>query len=47
MSNDQDVCEWVNVSSGIVRIVPDKRPLKGCACFLHSYYYTTAYKKFS
>jgi len=34
MSDDQDGCEWVNVSSGTVptQIVPDKRPLNGCVC---------------
>ena len=29
MSDDQDGCEWVNVSSSFV---PDKRPLNGCVC---------------
>jgi len=34
MSDDQDGCEWVNVSSGTVptQIVPDKRPLNGSVC---------------
>jgi len=31
MSDDQDGCEWVNVSSG-TRVVADKRPLNGCVC---------------
>ena len=31
MSDDQDGCEWVNVSSG-TRVVPDQRPLNGCVC---------------
>ena len=32
MSDDQDGCEWVNVSSGTGRtwVVPDKEPLNGC-----------------
>ena len=38
MSDDQDGCEWVNVSSGTIlpRVVPDKGPLNGrvsvCVC---------------
>jgi len=34
MSDDQDGCEWVNVSSGtgLPRVVLDKRPLNGCVC---------------
>ena len=34
MSDDQDGCEWVNVSSGtgLPRVVPDKRPLNCCVC---------------
>jgi len=34
MSDDQDGCEWVNVSSGtgLPRVVPDKRLLNGCVC---------------
>jgi len=31
MYDDQDGCEWVNVSSG-TGLVPDKRPLNGCVC---------------
>jgi len=30
MSDDQDGCEWVNVSSGTS--TPDQRPLNGCVC---------------
>ena len=35
MSDDQDGCEWVNVSSGtsLPRVVPDQRPLNGRCCF--------------
>ena len=29
MSDDQDGCECVSVSS---RVVPDQRPLNGCVC---------------
>ena len=29
MSDDQDGCEWVSVST---RVVPDQRPLNGCMC---------------
>ena len=34
MSDDQDGCEWVSVSSGtgLLRVVPDRRPLNGCVC---------------
>jgi len=34
MSDDQDGCEWMNVSSGtsLPRVVPDKRLLNGCVC---------------
>jgi len=34
MSDDQEGCEWVNVSSGTgpAQIVTDKRPLNGCVC---------------
>jgi len=34
MSDHQDGCEWVNISSGTgpTRVVPDKRPLNGCVC---------------
>jgi len=34
MSDDQDGCEWVNVSSGtgLPRVVTNKRPLNGCVC---------------
>jgi len=35
MSDDQDECEWVNVSSGTGLLYPDKRPFNGwcvCAC---------------
>ena len=32
MSDDQDGCEWVSVSSGTTRVVPDQRPLNGCVC---------------
>jgi len=34
MSDDQDGCEWVNVSSGtgLPGVVPDKRQLNGCVC---------------
>ena len=34
MSDDQDGCDWVNVSSfyWLARIVPDKGPLNGSVC---------------
>ena len=34
MSDDQDGCEWVSVSSGtdLPGFVPDQRPLNGCVC---------------
>ena len=39
MSDDQDGCEWVSVSSstGLPRVVPDQRPLNGRRrrCRLH------------
>ena len=31
MSDDQDGCEWVNVSSGTL-VDPDQRPLNVCVC---------------
>jgi len=38
MSDDQDGCEWVNVSSGtgLPGEVPDQGPLNGCVCTIHS-----------
>ena len=35
MSDDQDGCEWVNVSSGVVRVVPDKGQLNGRLCVVY------------
>jgi len=34
MSDDQDGCEWLSVSSGTgyTRVVLDQRPLNGCVC---------------
>jgi len=35
MSDDQDGCEWVNVSSGVVRVVLDKGQLNGRLCVVY------------
>jgi len=35
MSDDQDGCEWVNVSSGVVQVVPDKGQLNGRLCVVY------------
>ena len=35
ISNEQVGCEWVNVSSGTIRVVLDKGPLNDCVCVLY------------